>query len=144
MYEVSSRPYLFLLLFLRRRRPTGKPSALLLQWAEGLVSGRADLAILFDSGRPWFEETTCEEASGGVETVGGWHCLFQRMPHICVYDNQQVDPRVRNPWRGTTAQKKKVVLCTQSAVFARQGFPWTALARLLLHLWFHVCKRVAC
>lgn len=84
----------------RRQTAGGKPSALLLQWAEGLASGRTDLAVIFDSDWPWFEQTTCEEASGGVETAGGWHCLFQRMPHLCIYDNQQVGRWVRNPEGG--------------------------------------------
>lgn len=83
-----------------RRQPTGKPSALLLQWAEGLASDRKDLAIIFDRDWPWFEQTTCEDASGGAETSGGWHCIFKRMPHLCIYDDEQVGRRVRELVRG--------------------------------------------
>lgn len=80
----------------RCHRP-GMSSALLLQWAEGLVSGRKGIAVIFDSNRPWFEQTTCEEASGGVETIGGWRCIFQEMPHLCIFDNRQVCGRLG--WR---------------------------------------------
>lgn len=63
---------------------------LLLAWTHAiLVEGNNDLSVIANT-PSLFARTTCEAASNGLETRGGWPCIFAEMPHVCTFDDSQV------------------------------------------------------
>eukprot|EP00903_Cladosiphon_okamuranus_P013102 g12221.t1 len=126
-------------------------NTLLLQWAEALVSGRTDVAIIFDSDWPWFEQTTCEEASGRVE-ITGWHCIFQRMPHLCTYNDLEEWKGALTPLSVSSVERGQAqgrigdAYARRNRPVLRRGLKGTglnekkALAMLLDHVYSHFQK----
>eukprot|EP00903_Cladosiphon_okamuranus_P007629 g7398.t1 len=61
---------------------------LLLAWAAAIVEGRNDLSIIVNTDK-FYSLTKCDVASNGVETRGGWPCIYAPMPHLCTFDDEQ-------------------------------------------------------
>ncbi|CAM9619263.1 unnamed protein product [Ectocarpus fasciculatus] len=72
-------------------RPSGYGSNInnmLLVWANAILEGRNDASVITQTGR-YFSRTTCDVESNGVETRGGWHCIFAPVPHLCAFDSDK-------------------------------------------------------
>eukprot|EP00903_Cladosiphon_okamuranus_P007627 g7396.t1 len=61
---------------------------LLLAWANAILEGRDDVAIVVNT-EELFPRTRCVVASNGQETRSGWPCIFAPMPHLCAFDTNQ-------------------------------------------------------
>ncbi|CAM9879742.1 unnamed protein product [Ectocarpus sp. 8 AP-2014] len=61
---------------------------MLLVWANAILEGRNDASVITQTGR-YFSRTTCDVESNGVETRGGWHCIFAAVPHLCAFDSDK-------------------------------------------------------
>lgn len=72
-------------------QPSEPFAVLLLAWANAIVAGRNDLSVVVNTDK-FYSLTKCNVTSNGVETRGGWPCIFAAMPHLCTFDDEQVRP----------------------------------------------------
>lgn len=61
----------------------------MLAWVYARIRGNSDIGVIVNT-QAFFARTKCDVASNGVETRGGWPCIFTEMPHLCTFDNEQV------------------------------------------------------
>ena len=59
---------------------------MILPWLNAFGSGRRDLALVYGD---YLELVKCREERNGVMT-GGFSCLFEPMPHLCIFHKQGV------------------------------------------------------
>ena len=59
---------------------------MMLPWVRALVLGRKDLALVVGA----FGHIKCVMESYGAEDVGGFSCLFAAMPHLCIFQSNEV------------------------------------------------------
>ncbi|CAN0115382.1 unnamed protein product [Ascophyllum nodosum] len=57
---------------------------MILPWLNAFGSGRRDLALVYGD---YLELVKCREERNGVMT-GGFSCLFEPMPHLCIFHKQ--------------------------------------------------------
>ena len=62
---------------------------MILPWLNAFGSGRRDLALMTTGREDYLESVRCREESNGVMT-GGFSCLFEPMPHLCIFHDQRV------------------------------------------------------
>lgn len=60
-------------------------------WAAGIVRGHIDLAVVLEDTRV-LSSVECLSQSDGIASVG-WPCIFRPMPHVCVFDVEEVRKR---------------------------------------------------
>ena len=64
---------------------------MILPWVNAIVHGQNDVAlILRGSEINNFDLVKCFEASNGLQTVDGFSCIFEPMPHVCVFNTKEV------------------------------------------------------
>lgn len=68
---------------------------MMLPWVNALLLGRRDLAlVLTKSNRQSqpgvFDLVTCVMESNGAESISGFTCLFEAMPHLCIFQQYGV------------------------------------------------------
>lgn len=63
----------------------------MLRWVNGIVRGQNDLAlILGDDKNNRFDLVKCVDESNGLQTVDGFSCIFESLPHVCVFNTKEV------------------------------------------------------
>lgn len=62
-------------------------------WAAGILQGDSDLAVMLASEHA-LGSVRCPSQSDGAASLG-WSCLFRPMPHVCVFDNEEVRGHTR-------------------------------------------------
>ncbi|CAM9383799.1 unnamed protein product [Ectocarpus sp. 6 AP-2014] len=90
-------------------RPAGYGSNInnmLLVWANAILEGRNDASVITQTGR-YFSRTTCDVESNGVETRGGWNCIFAAVPHLCAFDSDKDWNRFNNRHHVSANDMKK-------------------------------------
>lgn len=70
-------------------------AVLMESWAAGIVQGRNDLAIVLANDRV-LGSVQCRSQSDGIASVG-WPCLFRPMPHVCVFESEEVRGNEHHP-----------------------------------------------
>lgn len=78
----------------RRLISTSPRAVLLIAWANAILEGRDDVAVVVNT-QTLFPRTKCVIASNGQESRSGWPCIFAPMPHLCAFDDSQVGGNAR-------------------------------------------------
>ena len=62
----------------------------MLAWSRGVLGGHLDIAVVLEPGSCGLE-SGCDADDGAGATEGSaWSPFFLPMPHLCVFDTQQV------------------------------------------------------
>lgn len=99
-------------------------------WVAGVLQGDSDRAVVLGADHA-LGSVRCPSQSDGVASVG-WSCLFRPMPHVCVFDSEEVRGHNRydggyvckanrRPTRGDTSPIREM-LFLQSLLYPSASF----------------------
>lgn len=70
-------------------------TVMILPWLDAILTDRDDIALVLNE-KHHFSLVKCIEESNGFETDGGFSCLFEPTPHVCIFRTNKVGSNKRN------------------------------------------------